>query len=136
MFQVAKVMPEDSFYFSIIRHPVEMMESVFMYFKNIPAFHKASSLEDFLDNGSQTYNSSLTYNHFAHNLVAFDFGFDNNVVADSVDLEKRASITIAAIEQDFHLILISEYFDESMILLKHALCWSMDDLNIWWDKSS
>ncbi|KAF7643651.1 hypothetical protein LDENG_00235770 [Lucifuga dentata] len=105
-----------------------MMESGFIYFKKSPAFQNASSLEDFLDNGSQTYNSSLTYNHFAHNLVAFDFGFDNNVVADSVDLEKRASITIAAIEQDFHLILISEYFDESMILLKHALCWSMDDV--------
>ncbi|KAF7641628.1 hypothetical protein LDENG_00275860, partial [Lucifuga dentata] len=90
-------------------------------------FQNASSLEDFLDNGSQTYNSSLSNNHYAHNILAFDFGFDN-VVADSVDLEKRASISIAAIEQDFHLILISEYFDESMILLKHALCWSMDDV--------
>ncbi|XP_071394075.1 galactosylceramide sulfotransferase-like [Centroberyx affinis] len=126
--EVAKVMPEDTFYFSILRHPVAMMESIFIYYKSIPAFHKARSLDDFLDNGWRGYNSSLTNNHYAHNILAFDFGFNNNVSVDAEDLEARASTAIAAIEQDFHLILISEYFDESMVLLKHALCWSLDDV--------
>ncbi|XP_078140354.1 galactose-3-O-sulfotransferase 2 [Centroberyx gerrardi] len=126
--EVAKVMPEDTFYFSILRHPVAMMESIFIYYKSIPAFHKARSLDDFLDNGWRGYNSSLTNNHYAHNILAFDFGFDNNISVDAEDLEARASTAIAAIEQDFHLILISEYFDESMVLLKHALCWSLNDV--------
>ncbi|XP_070684717.1 galactose-3-O-sulfotransferase 2 [Pempheris klunzingeri] len=126
--EVAKVMPEDTFYFSILRHPVTMMESIFIYYKSIPAFHNTHSLEDFLDNSWRDYNSSLTNNHYAHNILAFDFGFDNNVAADAKDLEERTSMAIAAIEQDFHLILISEYFDESMILLKHALCWSLEDV--------
>ncbi|XP_018557214.1 galactose-3-O-sulfotransferase 2 isoform X2 [Lates calcarifer] len=126
--EVAKVMPEDTFYFSILRHPVAMMESIFIYYKSIPAFHKTHSLDDFLDNSWRNYNSSVTNNHYAHNILAFDFGFDNNVAADAEDLEERASIAIAAIEQDFHLILISEYFDESMILLKHALCWSLENV--------
>lgn len=121
-------MPEDTFYFSILRHPVDMMESLFIYYKSIPAFHKVLSLDDFLDKGWQNYNSSLMNNHYAHNILAFDFGFDNNVVADSADLEERVSMAIAATEGDFHLILISEYFDESMVLLKHALCWSLDDV--------
>ncbi|XP_029301977.1 galactose-3-O-sulfotransferase 2 [Cottoperca gobio] len=126
--EVAKVMPEDTFYFSILRHPVAMMESIFIYYKSIPAFHKTHSLDDFLDNSWRNYNSSVTNNHYAHNIVAFDFGFDNNVAAGAEDLEERASIAVAAIERDFHLILISEYFDESMILLKHALCWSLEDV--------
>ncbi|KAM7413786.1 hypothetical protein PAMA_020922 [Pampus argenteus] len=126
--EVSKVMPLDTFYFSILRHPVAMMESIFIYYKSIPAFHKAHSLDDFLDNSWQNYNSSVPNNHYAHNILAFDFGFDNNVRTETEDLEQRASLAIAAIEQDFQLILISEYFDESMVLLKHALCWSLNDV--------
>lgn len=128
VFQVDKVMPKDSFYFSILRHPVAMMESIFIYYKSIPAFHKAHSLDDFLNNSWRNYNASVGGNHYAHNILAFDFGFDNNIAADAKDLEERASMAIAAIERDFHLILISEYFEESMILLKHALCWSLEDV--------
>lgn len=126
--QVAKVMPANTFYFSILRHPVAMMESIFIYYKSIPAFHKTHSLDNFLDTSWRSYNSSVTNNHYAHNIMAFDFGFDNNVAADAEDLEERASMAIAAIERDFQLILISEYFDESMILLKHSLCWSLEDV--------
>ncbi|XP_053177195.1 galactose-3-O-sulfotransferase 2 [Scomber japonicus] len=126
--EVAKVMPADTFYFSILRHPVAMMESIFIYYKSIQAFHKTHSLDDFLDNSSQNYNSSVTNNHYAHNILSFDFGFDNNIRAGAEDLEERVSMAIAAIERDFQLILISEYFDESMVLLKHALCWSLDDV--------
>uniref|UniRef100_A0A3B5AHB2 Galactose-3-O-sulfotransferase 2 n=1 Tax=Stegastes partitus TaxID=144197 RepID=A0A3B5AHB2_9TELE len=126
--EVEKVMPEDTFYFSILRHPVAMMESIFIYFKSIPAFHNTYSLDDFLDHSWRNYNSSVLNNHYAHNILAFDFGFDNNVAAGAEDLEERATVAIAAIEQDFNLILISEYFDESMILLKHVLCWSLEDV--------
>lgn len=121
-------MPVDTFYFSILRHPVSMMESIFTYYKSIPAFQKTRSLDSFLQNSWRSYNASVTNNHYAHNVLAFDFGFENNVNEDAVDFGDRASVAIAAIQRDFHLILISEYFDESMILLKHALCWSLEDV--------
>ncbi|KAG7479929.1 galactose-3-O-sulfotransferase 2-like [Solea senegalensis] len=126
--EVAKVMPEDSFYFSILRNPVAMMESIFIYYKSIQAFHKMNNLDDFLENSWRSYNSSVINNHYAHNILAFDFGFDNNITADAEDLEDRTRMVIAAVEREFHLILISDYFDESMILLRHVLCWSLDDV--------
>uniref|UniRef100_A0A3Q2XDV5 Galactose-3-O-sulfotransferase 2 n=1 Tax=Hippocampus comes TaxID=109280 RepID=A0A3Q2XDV5_HIPCM len=126
--EVAKVMPADAFYFSIIRNPVAMMESVFIYYKSIPAFQKTQSLDDFLDNRAPNYISSAINNQYAHNILAFDFGFDNNVTADSEDLVERTNRSIAAIERDFQLILILEYFEESMILLKHSLCWTLEDV--------
>lgn len=126
--QVAKVMPADTFYFSILRNPVAMMESIFIYYKSIPAFHKTRSLDDFLDAGGRGYNASATNNHYAHNILAFDFGLDNNVTAAAADLEARVGRAVAAIERDFHLVLISDYFDESMVLLRHALCWSLEDV--------
>lgn len=126
--EVAKVMPQDTFYFSILRHPVTMMESLFIYFKSIPAFHKSPSLDSFLDVNWKNFNFSVNNNHYAHNILAFDFGFDNNVTASTRDLEKRVDAAIKGIERDFNLILISEYFEESMILLRRALCWSLEDV--------
>ncbi|KAM4534479.1 galactose-3-O-sulfotransferase 2 [Odontesthes bonariensis] len=124
--EVAKVMPQDAFYFSVLRHPAAMMESIFIYYKSIPAFRKTPSLDRFLDSSWRNYNSSVSNNHYAHNVLAFDFGFDNNVADE--DLDERASAAIATIERDFHLVLISDYFEESMVLLRHALCWSLEDV--------
>lgn len=126
--QVAKVMPGDTFYFSILRHPVAMMESIFTYYKSIPAFREPRILDDFLEHCWENYNPSLSNNHYAHNVLAFDFGFYNHVADGAEDLDEQATKAITAIEQDFHLVLISDYFEESLILLKHALCWSLEDV--------
>lgn len=116
-------MPADTFYFSIIRNPVALAESSFAYYKEVaPAFRKAKTLGDFADYPNKYYDPRLRNNHYARNLLLFDFGMDHN-----------ANFTLALaqhseemIRQTFKLILVSEYFDESMILLRHALCWPLD----------
>ncbi|XP_039616752.1 galactose-3-O-sulfotransferase 2-like isoform X2 [Polypterus senegalus] len=122
--EVKRITPSDSFYFSILRNPVTMMESTFSYYKQIPAFYSAETLDEFLQDPQKYYNESLQENSYARNLLTFDFGFNNN----DENNETRINKTIAFIERTFDLILISEYFDESMILLKNALCWSLDDV--------
>ncbi|KAM3615716.1 uncharacterized protein V6R79_006605 [Siganus canaliculatus] len=126
--EVAKVMPEDTFYFSVLRHPVELLESAFIYYKSLKVFANSNDLENFLDNVQRDYNSSVQNSHYAHNILAFDFGLNNDVAVDAPDFEDTVKRTIASIESDFHLILITEYFEESMILLKHSLCWSLEDV--------
>uniref|UniRef100_A0A672H958 Galactose-3-O-sulfotransferase 2 n=1 Tax=Salarias fasciatus TaxID=181472 RepID=A0A672H958_SALFA len=123
--EVKKLMPKDSFYFSILRHPVSSMESIFMFFNHRTVFHSFTSLDDFLEH---SWNNVSVKDRYAHNNVAFDFGFGNTATADTPDLETIVNKVIAGIERDFHLILITEYFEESMILLKHALCWSLEDV--------
>ncbi|XP_037615583.1 galactose-3-O-sulfotransferase 4 isoform X1 [Sebastes umbrosus] len=121
--EVEKVMPADTFYFSIIRNPVALAESSFAYYKEVaPAFRKAKSLGDFADDPNKYYDPRLRNNHYARNLLMFDFGLDHNANFSAV-LAQRADDMI---RQSFHLILVSEYFDQSMILLRHALCWPLD----------
>ncbi|XP_026137511.1 galactose-3-O-sulfotransferase 2 [Carassius auratus] len=127
--EVRKVMPKDTFYFSILRNPVAMMESLFVYYKAIPAFRTVKSLEDFLIHGGRSYNASVPNNHYARNILTFDFGLDNTAPVNDTELDRRSTEVIAAIERDFPLILISEYFDESLVLLKHALCWTLDEVS-------
>jgi len=35
---------------------------------------------------------------------------------------------IQQLDQTFSFVLITDYFDESLVLLKHALCWDWDDI--------
>lgn len=121
-------MPKDTFYFSILRDPVTMMESLFTYYKSIPAFGPFKTLEEFLNQDEQKFNASAPNNHYARNILTFDFGQDSTAPKNETELERRSAQIITAIEQDFSLIILSEYFDESMILLQHALCWTLDDI--------
>ncbi|XP_076580730.1 galactose-3-O-sulfotransferase 4 isoform X5 [Chaetodon auriga] len=121
--EVEKVMPADTFYFSIIRDPVALAESSFAYYKEVaPAFRKTKGLGDFADDPEKYYDPRLRNNHYARNLLWFDFGLDHNANF-SVTLAQRGQ---AMIRRTFKLILVSEYFDQSMILLRHALCWPLD----------
>ncbi|KAM9313972.1 galactose-3-O-sulfotransferase 4 [Pholidichthys leucotaenia] len=121
--EVEKVMPEDTFYFSIIRDPVAMAESSFAYYKEVaPAFRKAKGLGDFTDDPKKYYDPRLRNNHYARNLLSFDFGLDHNANF-SMALAQHSE---AVVRKTFKLILVSEYFDQSMILLRHALCWPLD----------
>uniref|UniRef100_A0A667ZQN4 Galactose-3-O-sulfotransferase 4 n=1 Tax=Myripristis murdjan TaxID=586833 RepID=A0A667ZQN4_9TELE len=121
--EVEKVMPADTFYFSIIRDPVALAESSFAYYKEVaPAFRKAKGLGDFADDPKKYYDPRLRNNHYARNLLWFDFGLDHNANF-SLALARRGE---AMIRRAFKLILVSEYFDQSMVLLRHALCWPLD----------
>lgn len=116
-------MPADTYYFTIIRDPVALAESSFAYYKEVaPAFRKAKGLGDFADDPKRYYDPRLRNNHYARNLLWFDFGMDHNANF-SLALAQRGK---AMVHQAFKLILVSEYFDQSMILLRHALCWPLD----------
>lgn len=121
-------MPTDTFYFSILRSPISMMESLFTYYKLIPAFSRFKTLEDFLLDGGRSYNASWPGAHYARNVLTFDLGEDSSGPADEAELDRRTVSLISAVESRFHLVLISEFFDESMVLLKHALCWTLEDV--------
>ncbi|XP_055361772.1 galactose-3-O-sulfotransferase 4 isoform X3 [Betta splendens] len=121
--EVEKVMPADTFYFSIVRDPVALTESSFAYYKEVaPAFRKAKSLGDFADDPKKYYDPRLRNNHYARNLLWYDFGMDHNANY-SIPLAQHGEDMI---RRTFKLILVSEYFDQSMILLRHALCWPLD----------
>ncbi|TSK67185.1 Galactose-3-O-sulfotransferase 2 [Bagarius yarrelli] len=126
--QVRKIMPVDTFYFSIVRNPVSMMESLFTYYKVIPAFRNFKTLQDFLLDNGRSYNASVPDSHYAQNILTFDFGFNNSAPGNDAELEERAVAIISAVESELHLVLISEYFDESVVLLRHALCWTLEDV--------
>ncbi|XP_042542834.1 galactose-3-O-sulfotransferase 4 [Dipodomys spectabilis] len=183
--EVLQVMPPDSFFFSIVRDPAALARSAFSYYKSTSsAFRKAPSLAAFLANPRAFYRPGARGDHYARNLLWFDFGLpfppemrtkggnpnllkDSNslhlhvlpsgagsraqvpdpnalfqpvpTVADghsqpaspaTLDLESSSFIQwgLAWLDSVFDLVMVAEYFDESLVLLADALCWGLDDV--------
>ncbi|NXX39428.1 G3ST2 sulfotransferase, partial [Tricholaema leucomelas] len=124
--EVQKVMPANTFYFSILRNPIPLLESSYVYYKDtVPAFRSSKDVNEYLVSPMKYYHwMDSKENMYARNIMWFDFGYNNNARGS----KRYIQAVLDEIEQNFHLVLIAEYFDESMILLKHALCWDLDDV--------
>ncbi|KAM8973278.1 galactose-3-O-sulfotransferase 4 [Pelodytes ibericus] len=123
--EVRKIMAPDSVYFTILRDPATMAESSFSYYRAVSsAFKKSPSFRAFIDDPSKYYKPGERSNHYARNLLWFDLGFN----PDASFTETLARAGARAVEGIFHLVLMAEHFDESMVLLKEELCWDLDDV--------
>ncbi|NXM75845.1 G3ST2 sulfotransferase, partial [Serilophus lunatus] len=124
--EVQKVMAANAFYFSILRNPIHLLESSYIYYKSyVPAFRMSKDVNEYLASPMTYYHpADLSRNIYARNIMWFDFGYDNNAEDDT----EYTQAVLEEIEHNFNLILIADYFDESMILLKHVLCWDLDDV--------
>ncbi|KAK7934086.1 hypothetical protein WMY93_004982 [Mugilogobius chulae] len=126
--EVSKVLPMDTSYITILRDPAELFESSFHYFgRLIPFTWKIpgdDKMTEFLLNPSHYFDPHGFNSFYLKNLLFFDFGYDNTLKMTDPQVEKG----IKSISDRFHLVMLVEYFEESLILLKDALCWNMDDL--------
>lgn len=118
-------------YITIIRNPVENFKSSFAFFNMtkllgleasnhpIEAFMRApDKFKDRKDNR----NIALWYR--VRNSMLFDTGLDHRYFHNKTAVKRH----IDFINQEFDLIMIADYFDESLILLKRLLRWDFEDI--------
>ncbi|XP_072315664.1 galactose-3-O-sulfotransferase 3-like [Eucyclogobius newberryi] len=124
--ELEKLMPPDTVYITIMREPSAMFESLFDYFypfcqsmNRVPN----KSISEFLDNPFKYYRLHEGDSMFARNCLTFDLGGDK----DSFHMDYGARLA-AQVEETFSLVMISDYFDESLILLRHLLKWDLEDI--------
>lgn len=126
--EVEALLPQDAFFFTILRDPALVFESSFQYYKSVVPLtwriHGENKLSIFLKEPLRYFTPDGFNSFYLRNLQLFDLGFDNTLESEDPAVDQA----IQAISEHFQLVLISEYFEESLILLKDALCWQMDDL--------
>ncbi|XP_071791358.1 galactosylceramide sulfotransferase-like [Asterias amurensis] len=123
---IPEIMPPNSVYISILRDPVHVFESAFTYFKidyRLKMTDDKDAMSKFLENPSIFYINAPSVVHMRNNML-YDFG------VPSTKYDDMGYITgaIDKIDQQFSLILIAEYFEESLILLRDVLCWRTEDM--------
>ncbi|KAK0046700.1 galactose-3-O-sulfotransferase 4 [Biomphalaria pfeifferi] len=124
------IMPENTVYISILREPFQQFLSSFFYYridislvKDFPALSNSTSIYSFLSN---PYNFTKEENHFTYtrNKQAEDLGFREEHLRNNETLKQY----LLGLEKDFLLVMIMEYFEESLLLLRRELCWEMEDI--------
>ncbi|CAL9693482.1 unnamed protein product [Knipowitschia caucasica] len=128
--QLKTLMPSDPVFITILRDPVHTFESIFAYYSSsIPAFTTAkltstnkTALSAFLDSPEMFWDPNIPKNGLAKNPMTFDLGLNNHVWNSSWPAD------LAFLEENFNLVMIAEYFDESLILLGALLNLELEEL--------
>ena len=128
--RILNFLHNDTFKFTTIREPLQHFISTFQFFSQSP---KQTYLHDIP--GPSPIHTFLAdtaryeapgYTSLTNNRQSLDLGFD----LDNYSLNDTRYIDhfVDVVDQQFDLVLISDYFDESLILLKRLLRWSTQDV--------
>merc|ERR1712050_639439 len=128
---VKDVMPKNTKFIAIVRHPVDLFESIMSYysddvraFQRVPGTKTHERMKNFLDNPTKYYGyEAAHYEKFAKNAMTWDFGFNNEEEDDN-----KINEWIEYLDGVFDLVLLTDHFYESMVLLKQELCWNTEDI--------
>ncbi|XP_790357.1 galactosylceramide sulfotransferase [Strongylocentrotus purpuratus] len=122
---IKNLMPPDTKYITIIRKSSDQFRSMYTYFV-MENTYKAT-LEQYSLNPEffyQKYGSGKYKRHNGRDPTLFDLGMERSFS----DNPKQVLDYIEFLDSKFHLVLIMEYFYESLILLKDLFCWDMRSL--------
>ncbi|XP_074632626.1 galactose-3-O-sulfotransferase 2-like isoform X3 [Acropora palmata] len=120
------LMPNGTKFITILRHPISRFESAFL-FEDFPAFLGISGSLNPLKNLMEDidkFNPEISTMYTLRNSMSFDLGLEPE------DFENADAVSnlIHSVKKNFDLVLLVEYFDESLILLKQQFCWSLEDV--------
>lgn len=126
--EYADVIGKDVFIVTVLREPMALFESLAASLRQ-----KGIHIDDFEDAHGKghflSYLAGMRVDHgrIGTNQMAFDLGLSLSVMNDS----KRVVEFIRRLDTEVDLVLIAEFMDESLVLLKHALCWTTQDVVRW-----
>lgn len=128
---IHSIMPLDAVYITMLRQPLQQFVSAFEYYGNIPGSYinaimtsnVSNPLAEYLGHPA-LYESTMRYLTYLRNKQAEDLGMEARHVTN-LSLRRQYIQQLAA---DFHLVMITEFFDESLVLLRRLLCWDVQDV--------
>ncbi|KAK6177217.1 hypothetical protein SNE40_015361 [Patella caerulea] len=123
-------MPRDTVYIAIVRDPYERFRSAYHYYRTVYSMGYlkhgptgADHFEQFIAN-QDIYEPTNPHYSYTNNRMAVDFGFPTKYFKNSTKMLEY----VHDLDLTLDLVMITERFDESMILLRRMLNWSFKDI--------
>ena len=122
-------------YITILRNPLDRFRSAWLFYgytRRTGISSREGPLNAFLKSPSaiQEIRRRLAktevyriYNHISNSNL-FDMGLEQEHFQNTALVKSY----IDKMEQEFDLVMIADYFDESLIMLKRLLCWEFEDI--------
>ena len=126
---ILRIMNSGTIFTTLLRHPVDQFLSVFNNFdlkqemKNLLPHH--NPYEEFFRRPDRiAMLASDSVYHLIQNSMSFDLGLNTPHFKNSTAVDQF----VEKIDREFHLVLILELLDESLVLLKRLMCWDLNQL--------
>ncbi|KAI6652039.1 Galactose-3-O-sulfotransferase 3-like [Oopsacas minuta] len=124
---------------AILRHPATQLKSGFKYYGVSSIYPDgALSFNEFIDDPVSHLKKMYELKNLLWNGMSVDLGLMNNknipwLITKSDIISNHVLRTyvydfLTSIEESIDLMLISEYFEESLVLLKRLLNWNLEDM--------
>lgn len=129
--QFSKYLPKDTVYIGIVREPFAQFVSSVYYYKfkwSVPYLTRLPNnapIKYLLQNPKQ-YEPKRCENSFTKNRMSVDFGLPKELFYTTD--RKKILPYLRKLHTEFKLVMIKEYFDESLILLRRLLGWNIQDI--------
>ncbi|KAJ8302645.1 hypothetical protein KUTeg_019041 [Tegillarca granosa] len=120
------IMPKDTAYIGIVREPSEHIRSIIQYFRPkeiYKRFNSTNPISHFFKNPGSSAKSIYS---LVNNRMAFEYNFPRRLfyTKDSDGIKRY----LRKLASEFHLVIVVEYFDESVVLMRRILNWSIKDI--------
>ena len=127
------LMYDDAFYLAIVRNPLQRFVSAAYYYRYVYNhtyflnMGHTTFLHDLITNPMKyepNYQDSKTFSR-----LAFDFGLKASSVKEvmSLDDSTKNKFVLQLLER-FHFVMLVEKFDESLVMMKRYLNWTIKDI--------
>lgn len=131
-----ELMPNDTVYVTILRNPISQFESSFSYMtldKILGMKNTEDTLWEFFKDPEKVLvnyvlTQDLRVNSDRLKLIQNGMFYDLGLESKDFSNKKQIYDKLQQLDNRFHLVMIMEYFEESIVLLKRLLCWELDDL--------
>ncbi|KAI8488660.1 hypothetical protein Bbelb_336890 [Branchiostoma belcheri] len=126
------LMPHDTVYVTVLRHPLAQIKSVFNWYKVKYEYgiRHPDPLGAFLKD-PERYEAPYVINRnhrlphsFTKNFMAFDLGFPLGLSGR----KKIAKDFVQKIDRELDFVMILEHLNESLVMLRRRLCWTTKDI--------
>ena len=115
------VMKNSSRYVTILREPVSHFISAFVFFREAETVGiKGPTVTSKIEQWMQR----PTHSRFLYNNQMLDLG----IKTEDFDNAQKVDSHVERLSREFDLVLLMEYFDESLLLLRKMMCWSYEDI--------
>ncbi|KAK4010378.1 hypothetical protein OUZ56_019524 [Daphnia magna] len=127
--EVVELLREEVPTFTIIREPVEVFESMFHYLD--PQLREFYGVQDIHDMVCIIQNTTLSdavqkrlMGFVGRNQMAWDLGLSPDIFDNETAIKKE----IERLDHEFHLVMVANRMEESLILLKQLLNWPLQNV--------
>lgn len=119
--EVEQVLGKGGAYITILRDPVDQFESLYSYSHFETKLHV--DIEGFVERYVKRDREMPRMNgYLGRNQQLWDLGLTDTLHFDLVEAK------VQQVDKNFHLVMIAESMEESLVLLSHELCWPLANM--------